>query len=664
MPTVARVALDSPLPQLDRVFEYAIPEPLRERVVPGIRVKVPLRVGGRIISAWVVGVADKAEYAGRLAEVDSVVSEARVLTPELIRLARGIADRQAGAFADVVRLAIPARSARLEGRWLEDADGERAARAQRPEPIAAPATTDASSPSWAAELLANDGAQAPARITLRVPVGLAPGSSEPRHLGALADLVTESVASGRSAILLVPDFRDLALAVAALERRLPASRIRRFDSRLKPMPRYDEFLRALEPVPQVIIGTRNAVWAPAHELGLIAMWDDGDESYREPHTPYPHTREVALMRAQQQDAALVLAAHAPSLESRRLVATGWMQEMQVPGAARPKVIPADATLSDDPLARSARIPQAAWRAAREALTHGPVLVQVGRAGYRPALACANCRTPARCQRCHGPLGQPSAQRPPACTVCGAVHANWHCAECSGTALRASAIGHERTGEELGRAFPGVPVIVADGGRELIEIGDAPALIVATRGAEPVAAGGYFAVLLLDAENALARESLDTVGDSLRAWSNAAALVADGAPVIITGAPSAPLHALRDWQQAGLADLELAERRALDFPPAMRVATVRGSEAEVEAALHRLDELQLPELHVLGPVPDPDEPGRIRATLRFSYRAGEAIATALKTELVAQATSSRRRVANRAVAHASTLRVHFDASDVF
>lgn len=646
MARIARVAIDSPLPQLDRVFEYEVPPADRERIAPGMRVKAPLRAGGRIVTGWVLGTADEPEYSGRLAQLDRIVGEARVLDPEIAALARVVADRQAGTLADVLRLAVPARSARLEERWFADETGDRARRADRPEPFDAPEAPDFTG----------------ARAALRVPVGVV--DDEPRHLGALADLVAVTVAGGRSAILLVPDHRDLELAHRALAARLPASRLRRFDSQLKPMPRYDEFLRALEPVPQAIVGTRSAVWAPAHDLGLILMWDDGDESYREPLAPYPHTRETALVRAERSGCGLVLAAHSPSLEARRLVRSGWLVEASAPGAGRPRVVPAAATIGDEPLARAGRIPQAAWRAARAAIRKGPVLVQVGRAGYRPGLACDRCRALARCGRCGGPLGQAADHRPPGCTVCGAIHVEWRCPECDGERLRASAVGHERTAEELGRAFPDVPVVVADGERRLVEVDASPKLVVATRGAEPVAADGYRAVLLLDAEGLLARESLDAVGDALRAWSNAAALAADDAPVVITGAPSAPLHALRDWQQPAAADAELDERRALEFPPAVRVATARGTEQEVDGLLRRVADLGLEGLHVLGPVPDPDDANRFRATLRFPYRAGPALAAACKAELVERAAGSRRRVANRPAARASTLRVRFDDPEVF
>ncbi|UQN13789.1 primosomal protein N' family DNA-binding protein [Gulosibacter sp. ACHW.36C] len=657
---VARVVLESPLPQLDRVFEYEIPAELGGQLGEGMRVKVPLRTGGRVVGGYVVELTDEPEYTGRLAKVDQLVSGARVLPPELARLARAVADRQAGTMSDVLRLAIPARSARLEARWLDDETGERAARAAEATPPSLSAATSLEA-SYGQDFLDALRGETPVRWSLRVPVGVA--GVTPRALRTLVEAAAELVATGRSAIVLVPDYRDLDLAIAAAEELLPAVAVRRFDSRLKPMPRYEQFLRALEPVPQLIIGTRAAVYAPAHRLGGILMWDDDDESFREPHAPYAHAREVALMRAQQQGCSVILAGHAPSLEATRLLATGWLHEARPLRPQRPKIIPAAATLGDESAQREARIPSSAWRAARDGLDHGPVLVQVGRAGYRPYLACASCRTPASCTFCGGRLQQHGPGSVPSCAVCGRPHADWRCRECGDAKLRAGGIGHQRTAEELGRAFPGARVVLADGEERLVAVDAAPQLVVATRGAEPVPEGGYQAVLLLDVEGALARESLGATEAAMRAWSNAAALVADDGAVILAGQPSPPLIALRDWQQAQWASAELAERRELLFPPAVRVGVITGSELEVDAAVRRLTDLDGIEVQVLGPVPDPEQHDRSRAVIRFSYRDGANVAAALKSELVAQASAGRRRAGGRG-AHASTLRVQLDAPDVF
>src|SRR3954451_2025591 len=133
-PAIARVLLDTPLPQLDHLFDYRIPDELRGSVVPGVRVRVPLRMAGRIADGYVVETAATSEVPGELTPIEALVSEQPVLTPEVYALARAVADRAAGSASDVLRLAIPKRQVRVEKAWR---DGRRP-----PEPDGVPAAPE------------------------------------------------------------------------------------------------------------------------------------------------------------------------------------------------------------------------------------------------------------------------------------------------------------------------------------------------------------------------------------------------------------------------------------------------------------------------------------------------------------------------------------------
>src|SRR5688500_17521195 len=108
---VARVAVDVPLAHLDRGFDYAVPEALSDAVVPGSRVRV--RFAGRLVDGWVLAREASSEVE-KLAPVAKSVSAEPVLSPEVAGLCREVADRWAGLFGDVVRLAVPHRHARVE----------------------------------------------------------------------------------------------------------------------------------------------------------------------------------------------------------------------------------------------------------------------------------------------------------------------------------------------------------------------------------------------------------------------------------------------------------------------------------------------------------------------------------------------------------------------
>jgi primosomal protein N' (replication factor Y) len=166
------------------------------------------------------------------------------------------------------------------------------------------------------------------------------------------------------------------------------------------------------------------------------------------------------------------------------------------------------------------------------------------------------------------------------------------------------IGEGRTAEEIGRAFPRVPVLTSGGDHVLATVKDTPSVVVATPGAEPVAPSGYACVVLLDTWLMLARADLRTGEEALRRWLAAAGLARggdEGGRVVAVGEPADPvLQALVRWDPGGFAGRELEERQSAHLPPASRLASLTGPEADVIAAL---EALRLPPgTEVLGPVP--------------------------------------------------------------
>jgi primosomal protein N' (replication factor Y) len=261
---------------------------------------------------------------------------------------------------------------------------------------------------------------------------------------------------------------------------------------------------------------------------------------------------------------------------------------------------------------------------------------VPRRGYLAAFACERCRAQARCQVCRGPLRISGSREVPDCGWCGALAVGWTCPDCAGTTVRALITGAARTAEELGRAFPGIPVRTSGGAQVLATVPDEPALVIATPGAEPLTSSGYAAGLLLDGWSLLGRPSLRAAEEALRRWLNAAALVRAAAPVLVLAeAGLRAVQALIAWNPVIFAERELAERTELGFPPAVRMASVSG-EATVLADFLLTVPLP-PGAEVLGPVPAPDE--QERALIRIDRAHGLDLARALHS---AQAGRSARK----------------------
>jgi primosomal protein N' (replication factor Y) (superfamily II helicase) len=584
---VARIAVDMPLAHLDRPFDYLVPDRLAEAARPGSRVRV--RFAGQLIDGFVLDRVAESEHKGRLAYLDRVVSPEPVLTEEIAGLARAVADRYAGTLADVLRLAIPPRHAGAE---KEAQPPEKAPVPERPDPG-----------SWSryaageAFLQAVAGSR-PARAAWQA----LPGPHWPDEIACAA---VTAASAGRGAVIVVPDARDLARVDAALSA-TQAGHVA-ITADLGPAERYRRWLAVRRGSVRVVAGTRAAMFAPVHDLGLVILWDDGDDLHAEPRAPYPNAREVLALRAHRLGAAALIGGFSRTPEMTQLVESGWARPLgpdrAALRAAAPLVRPAadDAELARDAAAVTARLPSLALRTVRTALAAGPVLVQVPRRGYLNAIACGRCRDQARCPRCGGPLGISGAHEVPDCRWCGALAGGWQCPRCGHGRVRAIVTGAARTAEELGRAFPSVKIRTSGGQSVLAAVPDEPALVIATPGAEPLAAAGYASALLLDGWALLSRPSLHAAEETLRRWLAAAALVTAGAPVLVHADASLPVvQALIRWDPVNFAEREVADRSELGFPPAVRMAAVTGGSAAVASLL---DVLEAPRgAEVLGPVP--------------------------------------------------------------
>jgi len=718
---VARVAVDISLAHLDRPFDYLVPASMDEAAVPGCRVRV--RFAGQLVDGYLLDRADSSEHQGRLARLERVTSPEPVLTPEIFDLARAVADRYAGTLADVLRLAIPPRHATAEREAPQpppqdpehpgQSDGSERPEhpgpldePQRPEP--GPWARYPAGPSFLAALAEGR--------PVRAAWSALPGPDWPTEIAIAA---ATTAAAGRGTVIVVPDARDLARVDAALRGVSHGGHVC-LTADLGPAERYRRWLAVRRGLVRVVAGTRAAMFAPVCHLGLVVLWDDGDDLHAEPRAPYPHAREVLALRAHRSGAAALIGGFARTAELTQLVAAGWARpltgRLDTVRQVMPQVraAPDEAELARDAAAMTARLPSLALRSARTALSGnarptprpdtrstradgasgqsdrpgtpadgasgrpneanarpvgalagGPVLVQVPRRGYLAAIACARCRAQARCAVCGGPLQIGGSHEIPGCRWCGAMATDWACPRCGSDRLRAIVTGAARTAEELGRAFPGVPVRTSGGEHVLAEVSAEPALVIATPGAEPVAAGGYAGALLLDGWALLGRPSLRAAEETLRRWLNAAALARPGAPVIVLADAALPaVQALIRWDPVTFSERELAERAQLGFPPAVRMAAVTGP---ASAVADFVASAELPgQAEILGPVPaethvpgragpesGPDAEPQERALIRVPRSAGLDLARALHA---AQAQRSARK-------EGAAVRVQLDPAEV-
>jgi primosomal protein N' (replication factor Y) len=576
---IAVVVLDVRMPHLDREYEYTVPASLAAEAVPGARIRA--RFAGRLVDGFVVRRSDAPTYEGALSPLHKVVSAEPVYTPEVHRLLRATADRYGGTLADLLRFAVPPRHA-----GTEKADPP----APSPPAVAEPATCALDDyPTGRAYLDALRGGLSPRAAWQVAPVASPLGDP----FRAMVEAARATLASGRGAILVVPHQRDLDRLVQAATELCGANTFAVLSAELGPSVRYRHFLTLARGTKRLVLGTRSAVYAPVRDLGLIGIWDDDSGDYAEAHSPYPHAREVAAIRVVLEGAGLLVAARARSLEVQLWAESDWVRDIAIRPAELRAATPAiriaattDLALEQDPYARSARLPHDVFATVRTGLASGPVLVHVPFTGYVRGVVCRECGRQAECPGCGTPLrGEPGPEGLTLhCPKCGPRH-RWTCPSCHRSRVRASSIGVARTAEELGRAFPGIRVITSWGDRIVDEVTDDVALVVATPGAEPPAAHGYAAAVLLDTTPVLNRIELRTPVESLRRWLAAVALVrpaAEGGTVVVVGpGTSMVLQALVRADPIGFADRVLAERREARLSPAVRMVTIDGAAPAIE-----------------------------------------------------------------------------------
>jgi primosomal protein N' (replication factor Y) (superfamily II helicase) len=635
---VARVAVDIPLSHLDRPFDYAVTAEQDAAAVRGARVRV--RFAGRPRDGFILDRVATGDHEGALAPLSKIVSSEPVLTPEIAKLIRKVADHYAGTFADVMRLAVPPRHAATEvakhgktGHLLLNDH---------------PAGPLLDYPTGAGFLAALRNGRSP-RAMWQVTPSAAPSGDWALGLASAARACADSE---RGAVIIVPDQADLDRLSEACTQVLGATGFAVLIAEAGPAARHRAFLSALRGEVRVVIGNRAAAYAPVQNLGLVALWDDGDDLHAEQRAPYPHSRDVLALRAADAGAGVLFASYARTAELQSWLERGWLHQLAADRTVVRHTAPrvrvtadSDLALARDPAARAARLPHEVFEMMRATLPQGPVLVQVPRAGYLVSLVCQDCREPMRCGFCGGPTigsaGGPgdAATVRASCAWCGRPQIDWECPICASRRVRAPTVGAERTAEELGKAFPQTPVRQSIGGKRIDSVADTSAIVVATPGAEPPALGGYAGAVLLDTPLLLLRQDLRAAEEALRRWLNVVALVrsgVDGGSVIAVGESSGrALQALVRIDPAGFAARELGERAAARFPPAVTLITVEGP----SDALSEFVSLMQPPQHteLLGPVePDMQRPptdtdlGPIqRLTMRAPLSDGDTLMRAAK-----------------------------------
>jgi len=477
-------------------------------------------------------------------------------------------------------------------------------------------------------------------------------------------LIRETLEAGKQALVLIPEINLGPQTLARFEQRFNA-RIALVHSNVNDRDRLDAWLAARDGEADIIIGTRSALFTPMKNPGLIIIDEEHDGSYKQQEGLRYHARDLALVRARQEDIPIVLGSATPSLESLHNAYTGRYALLRLNqragGAQQPRFLRLD--VKSRPLDSGISGPM--QQAIGQTLAAGQqVLVFLNRRGFAPTLLCHDCGWLSGCPRCDARMTVHQRSGELRCHHCGHVErVPRNCPSCGKVDLRPVGAGTERAEERLGILFPDFPVLRVD--RDSTSRKDAMNQLFATIqkgnpcilvGTQMLAKGHHFPrvtlVSILDADGGL-------FSGDFRASERMAQLIVQvagragraeepGRVIIQTHLAEHPLLIqLTEQGYFAFAEQALSERRAAGLPPFSHLALLRAeahkpgqAEGFLDEACTRAEQLlidmKLGGIELLGPVPAPMErrAGRYRAQLLVQANARAPLHKLLATWLLA------------------------------
>ena len=567
---VARLWVDTGLSHLEPTYDYLVPQSLDADVSVGVKVLVDF--AGRKVDGFVIERINSSSV-GNLKFIEKVTSPVPLLTAEVMELVAAVARRWGSIPSEILTAAIPPRVMATEKGFTSDSAAHLQDRSRSKNPSHSyylftpgenPFETIA---SWAVTRLSKGGV-----------------------LVVLPEL--------REVLTLAEELSNLNADFVILDGSLPRS------------TRYENFLKVATGVAKLVIGTRSAIFAPVANLQTIVVFREGSESHYEKRSPGWNVRDVAILRSQLSAIDLTFAGFAPSSEVSLLIEDEAI-------ALRGKRAKVNAIAY--PQTHGELLPDRIFTPIRDALTRGSVLFLVPRKGYSQAISCTSCRNISLCD-CGGRIYFGGPEKGYICSLCNLSTPEWSCKWCKKSAANLLGRGNLRFAQEIGRAFPGFPVLSSDATHVVEQVENQRSIVLATAGMAPPVEGGYQAVVVLEGDNLFSQLDLRAQERAREAIMQSASLLsANGKALIVVDNAHPIVAGLSRWNLSPLLTRELREREQTQLPPYVHAIVLEIASSESSTFLSgirsSISDSRLPSsTRILGPTALDSEFSRIILTV--------------------------------------------------
>jgi primosomal protein N' (replication factor Y) (superfamily II helicase) len=567
---VARLWVDTGLSHLEPTYDYLVPQSLDADVSVGVKVLVDF--AGRKVDGFVIERIDSSSV-GNLKFIEKVTSPVPLLTAEIMELVAAVARRWGSIPSEILTAAIPPRVMATEKGFTRESAAHLQDRSRSKNPSHSyylftpgenPFETIA---SWAVTRLSKGGV-----------------------LLVLPEL--------REVLTLAEELSNLNVEFVILDGSLPRS------------TRYENFLKVATGAAKLVIGTRSAIFAPVANLQTIVVFREGSESHYEKRSPGWNVRDVSILRSQLSAIDLTFAGFAPSSEVSLLIEDEAI-------ALRGKRAKVNAIAY--PQKHGELLPDRIFTPIRDALTRGSVLFLVPRKGYSQAISCTSCRNISLCD-CGGRIYFSGPEKGYICSLCNLSTLEWSCKWCKKSAANLLGRGNLRFAQEIGRAFPGFPVLSSDATHVVEQVENQRSIVLATAGMAPPVEGGYQAVVVLEGDNLFSQLDLRAQERAREAIMQSASLLsANGKALIVVDNAHPIVAGLSRWNLSPLLTRELRERAQTQLPPYVHAIVLEIASSESSTFLSgirsSISDSRLPSsTRILGPTALDSEFSRIILTI--------------------------------------------------
>lgn len=448
-------------------------------------------------------------------------------------------------------------------------------------------------------------------------------------------LIAHTIKQGRAALLLVPEIA-LTPQMVGKFRRIFGQTVAVIHSALSLGQRVDEFKRIKNGDARIVIGTRSAVFAPAENIGLVIMDEEGEHTYKSEASPRYHARDAARFRCGFHNALLLMASATPSIESFYYAQKGRYSLFELKeryaGASLPQVVIADMQTETEEgntgLFSRVMLDQITATLARRE----QVILLLNRRGFSTHVSCMDCKKHEECPNCNILLTYHKKNNRLMCHYCGYSRSyTGKCTACGSTHLRITGTGTQRVEDEIAKNFPDARLLRMDADTAYSRYAYEKSFSAFARGEYDILLGTQMIAKGLDFPNVtlVGVISLDKAlftGD-FRSYERTFSLITQvvgrggrgekaGTAVLQTFVPEhyvIELAAQQDYR--GFYESEIALRHTLIYPPFCDICVV-GFSAVIEADSNRAsrafvelirgylqeNEVKFP-MRVLGPAPN-------------------------------------------------------------